>query len=82
MLNITENKTDVYSYSTPRIAIRQHNVFFRLWLWFMVFRFAFQWNVRRKTLNTPEGLSDHQLKDIGLSRDNVRRNYRYWSRPL
>ncbi|EEQ15914.1 DUF1127 domain-containing protein [Yersinia frederiksenii] len=43
------------------------------------YRYAYQWNERRKTTNILERLNTDQLKDIGLSRDDIKRDY---SRPF
>ncbi|WP_145533953.1 DUF1127 domain-containing protein [Yersinia alsatica] len=77
MNNIIENQTDKCCSSTMQAVKKRRNIFIRLWG--KAYRCAYQWNERRKTAYTLERLSSAQLKDIGLSRDDIKRDY---SRPF
>lgn len=77
MNNIIENQIDECCSSTMQVVKKRRNIFIRLWG--KAYRCAYQWNERRKTAYTLERLSSAQLKDIGLSRDDIKRDY---SRPF
>ncbi|HGU5934515.1 TPA: DUF1127 domain-containing protein [Yersinia enterocolitica] len=48
-------------------------------LWLKAYRYSYQWNERRKAANVMARLNSDQLKDIGLSREDIKRDY---SRPF
>lgn len=77
MNDMIENQIDECCSSTARAAKKRRNIFIRLWV--KAYRCGCRWNERRKTANTLERLNTYQLKDIGLSRDEVKRDY---SRPF
>ncbi|CNL72099.1 DUF1127 domain-containing protein [Yersinia alsatica] len=77
MNNIIENQIDECCSSAMQAVKKRRNIFIRLWG--KAYRCAYQWNERRKTAYTLERLSSAQLKDIGLSRDDIKRDY---SRPF
>ncbi|EEQ05971.1 hypothetical protein yberc0001_7370 [Yersinia bercovieri ATCC 43970] len=60
-----------------RATKNRHNIVIQLWL--KTYRYLYQWNERRKTANTMERLSSDQLRDIGLTREDIKRDY---SRPF
>ncbi|WP_145540010.1 DUF1127 domain-containing protein [Yersinia alsatica] len=77
MNNIIEDQIDECCSSAMQAVKKRRNIFIRLWG--KAYRCAYQWNERRKTAYTLERLSSAQLKDIGLSRDDIKRDY---SRPF
>lgn len=77
MNNIIEDQIDECRSSVVQATKNRHNIFIRLWE--KTYRYAYQWNERRKTTNILERLNTDQLKDIGLSRDDIKRDY---SRPF
>ncbi|WP_145556449.1 DUF1127 domain-containing protein [Yersinia canariae] len=77
MNNIIEDQIDECCSSAARAAKNRPNIFIRLWL--KTYRYAHQWNEQRKTANTLARLNSSQLKDIGLSREDIKRDY---SRPF
>ncbi|WP_145508495.1 DUF1127 domain-containing protein [Yersinia alsatica] len=77
MNNTIENQIDECCSSAMQAVKKRRNIFIRLWA--KAYRCAYQWNERRKTAYTLERLSSAQLKDIGLSRDDIKRDY---SRPF
>ncbi|CNI64077.1 MULTISPECIES: DUF1127 domain-containing protein [Yersinia] len=77
MNNIIEDQIDECCSSTARATKDRRNIFIRLGL--KAYRYLCRWNERRKTANTLERLSSDQLKDLGLNRDDIKRDY---SRPF
>lgn len=77
MSNVIENQMDESCLSAARATKQRRNIFIRLWL--KAYRSANRWNERRKAANTLARLNTDQLKDIGLSRDDIKRDY---SRPF
>ncbi|AHM76115.1 DUF1127 domain-containing protein [Yersinia hibernica] len=77
MNNIIEDQIDECCSSITRATKNRPNIFIRLWL--KTYRYGCQWNEQRKTANTLERLNTDQLKDIGLSREDIKRDY---SRPF
>ncbi|WP_313905172.1 DUF1127 domain-containing protein [Yersinia intermedia] len=77
MNNIIEDQIDECCSSAARATKSRHNIFIQIWL--KAYRYPYQWNERRKTANTLSRLNSDQLKDIGLSRDDIKRDY---SRPF
>ncbi|CNK61286.1 DUF1127 domain-containing protein [Yersinia aleksiciae] len=77
MNNIIEDQIDECCSSTVRATKSRHNIFIQLWL--KAYRYGYQWNEQRKTANTMARLSSDQLKDIGLTREDIKRDY---SRPF
>ncbi|CAM4076650.1 DUF1127 domain-containing protein [Serratia sp. arafor3] len=77
MSNVIENQVDESYLSAARATKKRHNIFARLWL--KAYRWGNRWNERRKAANTLARLNGDQLKDIGLSRDDIKRDY---SRPF
>lgn len=77
MNNIIEDQIDECCSSAKRTTKNGPNIFIRLWL--KAYRYAQQWNERRKAANVMARLNSDQLKDIGLSREDIKRDY---SRPF
>jgi len=77
MSNAIENKMNKCEFSATRVTMKRRTVFFRLWL--KAYRWINRWNERRKAANTLARLNGDQLNDIGLSRDDIKRDY---SRPF
>lgn len=77
MSNVIENKMDESGLSAARATKQRQNRV--VYLWLKAYRSAKRWNARRKAANTLARLSGDQLKDIGLSRDDIKRDY---SRPF
>ncbi len=77
MNNIIKDQIDECCSSTARTTQNRPNIFIRLWL--QAYRYVHQWNEQRKTANLMARLNSDQLKDIGLSRDDIKRDY---SRPF
>lgn len=77
MNNIVEDQIDECCSSTIRAANNRQNIFIQLWL--KAYRYSYQWNERRKAANVMARLNSDQLKDIGLSREDIKRDY---SRPF
>ncbi|WP_411753777.1 DUF1127 domain-containing protein [Serratia sp. (in: enterobacteria)] len=77
MSNVIENQIDGGCLSAERATKKRRTIFVRLWL--KAYRSAMRWNERRKATNTLARLNGDQLKDIGLSRDDIKRDY---SRPF
>lgn len=77
MNNVIENQIDEKDLSAARATRNQHNIVVHLWL--KAYRWANRWNERRKAANTLARLNGDQLKDIGLKRDDIKRDY---SRPF
>ncbi|AJJ61985.1 DUF1127 domain-containing protein [Yersinia aldovae] len=77
MNNMIEDQIDECCLSATRVTEKRRNIFISLWL--KAYRYGYQWNERRKTANTLARLNTDQLKDIGLSRDDIKRDY---SRPF
>ncbi|MGP2427333.1 DUF1127 domain-containing protein [Yersinia sp. 2538 StPb PI] len=77
MNNIIEDQIDECRSSAARATKSRHNIFIQVWL--KAYRYLYQCNERRKTANTLSRLNSDQLKDIGLSRDDIKRDY---SRPF
>lgn len=77
MNNVIENQLDGGRLSAERATRKYRNIVARLWL--KSYRWAKRWNERRKAANTLARLNGDQLKDIGLSRDDIKRDY---SRPF
>lgn len=77
MSNIIENQMDDGCLSAEGATTKRRSIVARLWL--KAYRWAKRWNERRKAANTLARLNSDQLKDIGLSRDDIKRDY---SRPF
>lgn len=77
MSNVIENQIDDECVSAEKATIKRRNIFVRWWV--KAYRCGFRWNERRKAANTLARLNGEQLKDIGLSRDDIKRDY---SRPF
>ncbi|MBC3379208.1 DUF1127 domain-containing protein [Serratia fonticola] len=77
MSNNIENQINECESPATRVAMKRRTVFVGLWL--KAYRWLNQWNERRKAANTLARLNGDQLKDIGLSRDDIKRDY---SRPF
>lgn len=77
MSNVIENQTDGGCLSAEKTRNKRRNIVVRLWL--KAYRWAKRWNERRKAANTLARLNGDQLKDIGLRRDDIKRDY---SRPF
>ncbi|WP_071784461.1 DUF1127 domain-containing protein [Serratia fonticola] len=77
MSNVIENQTDGGCLSAEEIKNKRRNIVVRLWL--KAYRWVKRWNERRKAANTLARLNGDQLKDIGLRRDDIKRDY---SRPF
>lgn len=77
MSNIVENQIDGGCLSVKGATTKRHSIVARLWL--KAYRWAKRWNERRKAANTLARLNGDQLKDIGLRRDDIKRDY---SRPF
>jgi uncharacterized protein YjiS (DUF1127 family) len=77
MSNIIENQIDGSCLSAEGATKKRRNKFARSWL--KAYRWANRWNERRKAANTLARLNGDQLKDIGLRRDDIKRDY---SRPF
>lgn len=77
MSNVIENQLDESCVSAARTASKHRNIFVRLWL--KAYRWGNRWNERRKAANTLARLNGDQLRDIGLKRDDIKRDY---SRPF
>ncbi|WP_431225828.1 DUF1127 domain-containing protein [Serratia sp. L9] len=77
MSNIIEDQSDNCCSSASRATIKRRNIFSRLWQ--KTYRWGYRWNERRKAANILARLNNDQLRDIGLSRDDVKRDY---SRPF
>lgn len=77
MNNVIEDQIDGCCSSAKRTTKNHPNIFIRLWL--KAYRYVQQWNERRKAANVMARLNSDQLKDIGLSREDIKRDY---SRPF
>lgn len=77
MNNMIEDQMDEYRSSATRATRKRCNIFIRLWK--KAYRWGYRWNARRKAANTLARMSSSQLKDIGLSRDDIKRDH---SRPF
>lgn len=77
MSNVIENQIDEDGLSAARATRKRHGIFVHLWL--KAYRWVNRWNDRRKAANTLARLNGDQLKDIGLNRDDIKRDY---SRPF
>lgn len=77
MSNAIENQMDESGLSAARATRKRQNRVVHLWL--KAYRWVNRWNERRKAANTLARLNGDQLKDIGLSRDDIKRDY---SRPF
>lgn len=77
MSNVIENQMDEGGLSAARATRKRQNRVVQLWL--KAYRWVNRWNERRKAANTLARLNGDQLKDIGLSRDDIKRDY---SRPF
>ncbi|HEN3636004.1 TPA: DUF1127 domain-containing protein [Yersinia enterocolitica] len=77
MNNIIKYQIDECCSSTARATQNRPNIFIRLCL--QAYRYVHQWNEQRKTANLMARLNSDQLKDIGLSREDIKRDY---SRPF
>ncbi|HDL8052213.1 TPA: DUF1127 domain-containing protein [Yersinia enterocolitica] len=77
MNNIIKDQIDECCSSTARATQNRPNIFIRLCL--QAYRYVHQWNEQRKTANLMARLNSDQLKDIGLSREDIKRDY---SRPF
>ncbi|ATM88363.1 DUF1127 domain-containing protein [Yersinia massiliensis] len=77
MNNIIEDQIDECCSSAMRAKQSRRNIFIRLWL--KAYRYTCRWNELRKTANTMARLNPAQLKDIGLTREDIKRDY---SRPF
>lgn len=77
MSNVIENQMDENGLSAARAIRKRQNRAVQLWL--KAYRWVNRWNERRKAANTLARLNGDQLKDIGLSRDDIKRDY---SRPF
>ena len=77
MSNIIENQIDGGCLSAGGTKNKRRHIFVRLGL--KAYRWANRWNERRKAANTLARLNSDQLKDIGMSRDDIKRDY---SRPF
>lgn len=77
MSNVIENQIDGGCLSTEGTKNKRRHIFVRLGL--KAYRWANRWNERRKAANTLARLNSDQLKDIGLRRDDIKRDY---SRPF
>ncbi|CNI25586.1 Uncharacterized conserved small protein [Yersinia pekkanenii] len=73
MNNIIEDQIDECCSSATPTTKDRPNIFIRLWL--KTYRYGHQWNERRQTIHTLERLNSEQLKDIGLSQDDIKRDY-------
>lgn len=74
MNNIIEDQIDECCSSTTRSSKNRHDNFIHA-LWLQAYRLGYQWNERRKAANTLERLNTDQLKDIGLTRGDIKRDY-------
>ncbi|PNM27233.1 DUF1127 domain-containing protein [Yersinia enterocolitica] len=72
-----ENKEEEYSVLTVDDINPRANIWSRLWL--KANEYVHHWNAQRRTANALENLNTDQLKDIGLNRDDIKRDY---SRPF
>ncbi|MFV9065088.1 DUF1127 domain-containing protein [Serratia fonticola] len=77
MSNIVKNQIDGGCLSAEGATTKRHSIVARLWL--KAYRWVKRWNERRKAANTLARLNGDQLKDIGLRRDDIKRDY---SRPF
>ncbi|WP_145573824.1 DUF1127 domain-containing protein [Yersinia mollaretii] len=77
MNNIIEDQIDECCSSAVRASQKRRNIFIRLSL--KAYRYLNQWNEQRKTANTMARLNSNQLRDIGLTREDIKRDY---SRPF
>lgn len=77
MSNVIENQLDECCLSAEGSTKNRRTFVARLWL--KAYRWGKRWNERRKAANTLARLNGEQLKDIGLSRDDIKRDY---SRPF
>lgn len=77
MSNVIENQIDDGCLSAEGATKDRRTIVTRLWL--KAYRWAKRWNERRKASNTLARLNGDQLKDIGLRRDDIKRDY---SRPF
>lgn len=77
MSNIVENQTDESCFSAARATRKRRNIVVHLWL--KAYRSVNRWNERRKAANTLARLNGDQLKDIGMNREDIKRDY---SRPF
>ncbi|WP_404413126.1 DUF1127 domain-containing protein [Serratia aquatilis] len=73
MHNMIEDQMDECCSSATHAARKHRNIFIRLWK--KAYRWGCRWNERRKAANTLARMSSAQLKDIGLSRDDVKRDH-------
>lgn len=77
MNDMIENQIDACCSSAMHASRKRRNIFLRLWE--KAYRCAYRWDQRRKAANTLARLNTDQLRDIGLSRDDIKRDY---SRPF
>lgn len=77
MSNVIENQMDENGLSAARAIRKRQNRAVQLWL--KAYRWVNRWNERRRAASTLARLNGDQLKDIGLSRDDIKRDY---SRPF
>lgn len=77
MNNIMEDQIDECYSSAARTTAKRRNIFIRLWK--KAYRYGYRWNERRKAANVLARLNTYQLKDIGMSKDDIKRDY---SRPF
>ncbi|CNE34236.1 Uncharacterized conserved small protein [Yersinia rohdei] len=77
MNNIIEDQIDECCSSAALSTKDRRNILIRWWL--KAYRYVHYQNELRKTANIMERLSSNQLKDMGLSRDDIKRDY---SRPF
>jgi uncharacterized protein YjiS (DUF1127 family) len=77
MNNVIENQLDECGSVTEGVTRKRRTIFIRWWE--KAYRYAYQWNERRKAANTLARLNADKLNDIGLTRDDIKRDY---SRPF
>lgn len=77
MSNVIEDQSDNCCSSATQPTLKRLNIFIRLWQ--KAYRWGYRWNERRMAANALARLNTDQLRDIGLSRDDIKRDY---SRPF
>lgn len=77
MNNVIKNQSDECGFATKGVIGKRRNIF--ICCWEIAYRCAYRWNERRKAANTLARLNSDKLNDIGLTRDDIKRDY---SRPF